>query len=386
MFAYGIFRVIYSPFKAFKEIIQNPKYIGPILIVILFIIANVGFVYVAISKTYVEQTLPTASQLDEWTENSTLWVSNANFIESEDYISGSYYGNKSIEFSILNSTRIWMQLNNIGPINCSGIKGYKNMSFRIKLIYPTTTELNNANLSLYSSPADYFYYNLTKRFTPFNTNVWNNITIPTGPETEFWQKGTNEADWSNIIRVKFNFTWPENTNITMRLDGLFFRGVFKSELENASSYVLNYSLFAFMQFTIKWVILSGILYIMSKAFRGKIVWRPLLILVGFALITLVVQTVINTATYVTVPTLYYPLEFFGGVEGEVEIAYNKILEETWLVSQISNYVQIAVYIWTIALCAIALRLLGEFSWSKSFLVATVAYFASMLAESFILGL
>ncbi|MDI6847067.1 MAG: hypothetical protein QMD23_02910, partial [Candidatus Bathyarchaeia archaeon] len=83
--------------------------------------------------------------------------------------------------------------------------------------------------------------------------------------------------------------------------------------------------------------------------------------------------------------LYYPLELIGGVEGEFEIAYSKILEETWLVSQIIKYVQIAVYVWTIALCAIATRLLAEFSWSKSFLVATVAYFASMLAENFILG-
>lgn len=385
MFAYGIFKVIYAPHKAFKEIIQNPKYTGPILIMILFIIANVGFVYVAISKTYVEQTLPTALQLDEWTENSTLWASNANFTESEDCISGSYYGNKSIEFSILNDTRIWMQLNNTGPINCSDTEGYKNMSFRIKLIYPITPELNNATLFLYSSLADYFYYNLTKHFIPFNTTIWNNLTIPIGPESEFWREGTTEADWSNITSLRFEFTWPENTNITMRLDGLFFRGVFKSELENASSYMLNYSLFAFMQFTIKWVILSGILYIMSKAFGGKTVWRPLLILVGFALITLVIQTVVNTATYVTVPTLYYPLEFFGGVEGEFEIAYNKILEETWLVSLISNYVRIAVYIWTIALCSIALRLLGEFSWARSFLVATVAYFVSVLAESFILG-
>ncbi|MDH5460180.1 MAG: hypothetical protein OEW71_03995, partial [Candidatus Bathyarchaeota archaeon] len=198
MFAYGIFKVIYSPFKAFKEIIQNPKYIGPILIVILFIIANVGFVYVAISKTYVEKTLPAASQLDEWTENSTLWTSNANVIESEDCISGSYYGNKSIEFSIINDTQIGMQLNNTGPINCSDTEGYKNMSFRIKLIYPTTTKLNNASLFLHSSSADYFYYNLTKHFIPFNTTKWNNLTIPIGPESEFRRKGTTEADWSNI--------------------------------------------------------------------------------------------------------------------------------------------------------------------------------------------
>jgi len=353
---------------------------------ILFIVANIGFVYVAMSKTYVEQTLPTASQLDEWTENSTLWTSNApNITESGDCISGSYYGNKSIEFSIANSTQIWMQLNNTEPINCSGIEGYKNMSFRIKLIYPTVTALNNASLFLYSSPVDYFYYNLTKHLTSFNTTLWNNLTIPIEPESGSWLNGTTKVDWSNITTLKFEFTSPKNTNLTVLLDGLFFRGVFKSELENAASYMLNYSSFAFIQFTLKWVILSGIIYVMSKALGGKTVWRTLLILVGFALITLFIQAVINTVTYATAPTLYYPLEFFGGVKGEFEIAYNKILEETWLVSMIGNYVQIAMYIWTIALCAIALRLLAEISWTKSLLIATVAYFVNMLVESFLLG-
>jgi len=389
--AYGIFKtifkVIYAPHKAFKEVIQNPKYLGPILIMILFIVANVGFVYVAMSKTYIEQTLPSASpRADEWTENSTLWTSNTNNItESYDCVSGSYYGNKSIEFSIANSTQIWMQLNNIGPINCSGVEGYKNMSFRIKLVHPTITELNNASLFLYSSQTDYFYYNLTKHLTPFNSTIWNNITIPTGPESGSWLNGTTKADWSNITKLKFEFTWPENTNITVLIDGLFFRGVFKSELENAASYMLNYSSFAFMKFTIQWAVLSGIIYIMSKAFGGKAVWRTLLILVGFALITLFIQAVINTAIYTAAPTLYYPIEFLGGAKGEYEIAYNKILEETWLVSMIGNYVQIAIYIWTIALCAIALRLLAEISWTKSFLVTTVAYFVSMLAESFLFG-
>ena len=68
----NIFKVIYAPQKAFKEISQNPKYIGPILIMILFTVANMGYFYTIVSKTYVEQTLPTAKQLDRWTENSTL--------------------------------------------------------------------------------------------------------------------------------------------------------------------------------------------------------------------------------------------------------------------------------------------------------------------------
>jgi hypothetical protein len=355
---------------------------------ILFAAAYTGSAYIVLSKTYNEQTLPTASQRDEWTENRTLWASiwtsNANIMESEDCISGDYYGNKSIEFAVVNDTRIWMQLNYTEPINCSGLEGYKSMSFRIKLIYQNTTELNNASLYLYSSPADYFYYNLTKHFVPLNNSIWNNLTIPIGPESECWANSAN-ADWSNITSLRFEFTWTKNANLTVRLDGLFFRGVFKSFMEEATSYVLSVSAMAFMQFIIKWVFLSGILYVLTKAFGAKTVWRPLLILVGFALITMSIQAVINAATFSTLPTLYYPLELIGGVKGESEVAYSKILEETWLISQISRYVQIAVYVWTIALCAIAVRLLSEFTWTKSFLVAAVAYLVSMLAESFILG-
>jgi len=388
LFAYGIFKVIYAPHKAFKEIIQNPRYHGPILIMILFAAAYAGSAYIVLSKTYNEQTLPLASQKDEWTENSTLWASiwtsNANITESEDCISGDYYGNKSIEFSV-DDMQIWMQLNYTEPINCSGLEGYKNMSFRIKLIYPNTTELKNASLYLYSGPAYRFYYNLTKHFVSLNNSIWNNLTIPIGSESKCWVNSADDTYWGNITSLRFEFTWPETTNLTVRLDGLFFRGVFKSFMENAASYMFNFSAVAFMQFIIKWVFLSGILYVLAKAFGAETVWRPLLILVGFALITLFVQAVINAATYSTLPTLYYPLELIGGVKGESEIAYNKILEETWLVSQISNYVQIGVYVWTILLCAIAIRLLSEFTWTKCFLVSTVAYFLSMLAESFILG-
>ncbi|MFX1476465.1 MAG: Yip1 family protein, partial [Promethearchaeota archaeon] len=360
MFAYGIFKVIYAPFKAFKEIIQNPRYIGPILVMILFIVANVGFVYAAVSRTYVEQTLPTGSQLDEWTENCTLWTSGPG-VEircSGDHIDGSYYGNKSIEFSIADRKQIWMRLNTTEPVNCS-IEGYKNMSFRVKLIPSTTTDLNNASILLQSSPADYFLYDMTEHFTPFNSDLWNNLTIAVGPESGHWMNSTANADWSNITSLKFEFTWSENTNVTVRLDGLFFRGIFKSLAEDASIYILNFSVSAFMQFTIKWVLLTGLLYIIGKTLGAKTVWKTLLILVGFALITLFIQALITAATYATLPTLYYPLELIGGVQGESEIAYDKILEDTWLVSQVNSYVQIAIHIWTISLCAIALRLLAE---------------------------
>jgi hypothetical protein len=275
-----------------------------------------------------------------------------------------------------------MQLSAIGPINCSGQDGYKNLYLRIKRTSPDGTP-ENATIYLFSATSsDCFYYNLTEKFSNSSSNVWNNLTISL--DSTLWNSSAN-ANWGNITGLKLEFAWHDDSNITLLVDGLFFGGIFKSEAENATSYMLNFSIVSFMQFTIRWVFLGGLLYIMTKAFRAKTVWRPLLILVGFALVTMFVQAVINAATFSTLPTLFYRFELLGGVNGESENAYNEILNNTWLVSQISGYIQIAIIFWTIALCAIVTRLLTEFSWSKSFLVATVAYFVTMMAQSFLLG-
>ena len=387
--AYGtlknIFKVIYTPQKTFKEISQNPKYIGPILIMILFIAANIGYVYAIISKTYVEQTLPTAEQLDKWTENATLWTGTSGIIIKEnfvDYINGTYYGNRSMEFSINNSKQISMQLSAIGFINCSGQDGYKNLYLRIKWISPEDNP-KNATIYLFSTtPSDYFRYNLTDEYSNLTSNVWNNLTISLATG---WLSNSADANWGNITGLKLEFAWLNNSNITLLVDGLFFGGIFKSEAENATSYMLNFSIVSFMQFTIRWVFLGGLLYVIAKGFRAKTAWRPLLILVGFALITMFIQAVLNAATFSTLPRLDYSLKFLGGVNGEPEKAYDTIMEKTFLASQISGYVQIAMLVWTIALCAIVTRLSTEFSWGKSFLIATVAYFAATLAQSFLLG-
>jgi hypothetical protein len=381
----NILKVIYAPRKAFNEIAQNPKYIGPILIMVLFTVANMGFMYTLISKTYAEQTLPTAEQLDRWTENSTLWTGASgvavknNFV---DCINGTYYGNRSIEFSIFNSKQISMQLDDIESINCSGQDGYKSLYLRIKRTSPEDTPENVTVYLFSATSSDYFYYNLTEKFSNSARNVWNNLTIQL--ESPIWNNSAN-ANWGDIRGLKLEFAWLNDSNITLLVDGLFFGGIFKSPVENLTNYMINFSIVSVMEFVIKWVFLGGLLYIMTKAFKAKTVWRPLIILAGFALITMFVQAIINTAVFSTLPTLYYRLDFLGGVKGESENAYNEILNNTWLVSQINGYIQIAVHFWTIALCAIATHLLAEFPWSKSVLIATAAYFVTIMAQSFILG-
>jgi hypothetical protein len=142
-----------------------------------------------------------------------------------------------------------------------------------------------------------------------------------------------------------------------------------------------------MQFILKWVFYGGLMYVMVKMlFKSEVVWKPMLISAGLALMPLFVQAALDVATFSTLPTLHYPIEFFSGVGGESLIAQNAILEKTWFVTQISSYVELAAIFWTIALGAIATRLLTTFSWSKSALIAMVAYFVAMVAQSFLLGI
>lgn len=383
MFAYGIFKVIYSPYNAFKEIIKKPSYIGPVLIMILFVAANMGFAYVFLSKAYTDQTMPSSSELDKWTENIAFWSSNANRTLSSDCINGAYYGNASLKFSIFNSSQVWMQLKNVTePLNCLGSNGYKNLSFRVKWTSPKTRP-NNISIYLLSAvPTEYFYFNLTEKFVNSSPKVWNNVTLTLA--TENWTKNGN-AEWGNITGLKLEFTWLKPENITMLLDGLFFHGFFKPLIETSSGYLFNYSLFAFMQFTVQWIVLGGLLYIVSKFFGGKAAWRTLLTVAGFALITLFIQALANAATYTALPSIRYPLEILGGVPGEGQAAYNQITEASWFVLQINQYIRIIIYIWTIALCTIALRLLFEYPWIKSAFISALAYLLSLLVISFLTG-
>ena len=52
-----ILKVIYAPHKAFKNIVTNPKYLGALIVLLLFIGLEIGYEYSQFSKTYTEQTI-----------------------------------------------------------------------------------------------------------------------------------------------------------------------------------------------------------------------------------------------------------------------------------------------------------------------------------------
>jgi len=379
-----ILKTLYAPHKAFREIIQNPKYLGPLLIMVMLVIANVAFTYAATTKTIVEYSTPTGEKLDEWTENSTLWTSNAAISESNDSITGGYFGNASIAFAVKNATQVWANLDNVGPVNCSGPDGFDKLSFRTKW---TTLQTQPANITIKlfsNSSTDYFSYSPTVNTLNLTYNIWNNLTIQLN-NTD-WSNSTPDVNWTKITEFRLELAWNESSNITLLVDGLFFHGPFSSLYENAGSlYMINYAILGFMQFIVTWVVLAGLTFILTKAFGEKLVWKPLLILVGFVLVTMFVQALVNAIAYATLPNMRYPFELLVGVKGEAQAVVDSIDSQTVIVAYIQRIMQIAVGIWTIALVALAVRILAAISWVKSIAIAAIAYIVTLLVESFIVG-
>ncbi|MBS7646963.1 hypothetical protein KEJ24_03920 [Candidatus Bathyarchaeota archaeon] len=376
-----IFKVIYAPREAFKEIAQNPKYLGPLLVMILFIAINLGSAYILAAKTYVEATVPPLSleQKDLWTESTTFWqpVDNAKCSENfVDHISGKYYGNLSIEFSADQNSQIAMELRNITGVYCSLKGGYTRLYLRVKWTSPSSSP-NNVSLHLYSDSA-IFFHDITDYFSNAAFDVWNNLTISL-PESLL-----ENINCRNITGLKLGFMWSQKSNIRVLIDGLFFGGPYKPLVEDKAIYLANQAVYSFMQFFLRWFLFGGVIHVFMRIFRAKTVWRVTLILSGFALITMLVQAVIGAAVFSALPTIKYSFELMGGVEGESQEAYNRILEESSLVFQIYNILQIVMIMWTIVLCAIAIRLTAELPWTSSFLIAFTAYFAALFIESFLM--
>ena len=378
-----ILEIFYAPQRALKEIVEEPKYIGPILIMVLFMAASTAYGSAILSRSYIEQTVPKANpsigQFDVWTENATLWTSvpGATIKENfNDLINGSYYGNRSISFSIPNSTQIFMKLIDIGPVNCSATDGYRNLSLRVKIINPKTAP-SNASIYLFSgNNSDYFFYNLTETLSNNKADVWNNLTIPLA--TKGWVN--NSADWTRITGMKLEFGWSENSNIIILFDGLYFRGVFQTPIDtDATGYLLSYSLSGLLQFIFRWLLIAGIILLIVKAIGAKTLWKPIFISVGFCLIIFIVMYLVNTIVVIsTLPKLYYSIEYFGGTPTEMAIAAAKIDDQALLFSTISGYVQIAALVWITALCAIATRLSTGFSWAKSAIACAIALFVAYM--------
>jgi hypothetical protein len=379
-----ILKVFYAPHKVFKDIIQNPKYLGAIIVLLLFVAAETGYYFVYGAKSYPEQTLPGQDVGDMWATNATLWQANsgviilnnyADFINSTAPASGvpPYFGSSSLDFVASNSSNIQARLSNLGgQVNC-GADGFKNISLRIKLVTPDVKP-ENVTLLLYSmSDSNFFSYDLTSLISNGAVNVWNNITVPVGSGD--WVSSNTAASWKNITSLKMEFTWSANSSVDLRVGGLFFRGIYNNVVESyGTEYLLfNFALSSSTHYILQWFLLTALMYVIIKGLKGSVVWKTLMVAVGFALVTQVVQAVIFLATYASLPNLYLPIEALASVPGELNtVMPNAILDALNTINLIQSVVTITVFVWTIALGAIVTRAITSTATAPALTGATTA--------------
>jgi hypothetical protein len=406
-----ILKVFYAPHKVFKDIIQNPKYLGAIIVLLLFVAAETGYYYVYGSKYYPEQTIPTEDIGDVWATNATLWQANsgviilnnyADFINSTAPVSGGqpYFGSSSLDFVASNNSNIQARLSNLGgQVNC-GADGFKNISLRIKLVTPDIKP-ENVTLLLYSiSDSNFFSYDLTSLIASGAINVWNNITVPVGSGD--WVSSNTAASWENITSLKLDFKWPANSSVDLRVGGLFFRGIFKNVVESygVEYLIFNFALSSSTHFILQWFLLTALMFVIIKGLKGSVVWKTLMVAVGFALVTQVIQAVVFLATYASLPNLYLQLEALASVPGELNTAMpTAILDTLTTINLIQSVVTIIVFVWTIALGAIVTRAITststapvtegtppaiqQFGWMKCILVSGASFLLMLIIIGFL---
>jgi hypothetical protein len=351
-----ILKVIYAPHKAFKSIVANPKYLGVMLVLILFMGLSTGYVYVQYSKTYVEQTIPTFDQLGAFTNatmkgndnTTTVWRSSSNvaltnnfndFFNYSVYYAGfrlppidsnAYYkifGNSSLEMSANNTNSLTTALDIVSTLESinntlvveklpslsrltvdSSPSGFQNLSITLKQVQPQVIP-QSATVTLYSNgDANFYSYDLTSQLSnTSNIGQWTNITLTLGPNAAGW-RSSGAPEWSNITALKLDFTYPTRSNITIEVGALFFHGQYLLPLQPLERLLLQFS----SLFLVCWLALTGLFYLSCKVLKNSVLWKPLFIALGFAMTVLVIRAIVNLAAALTLPVVYYPFDLSLG--------------------------------------------------------------------------
>ena len=362
-----IIEVLYSPVKAFRKIIEKPDFKGVLLILVLVVSSMVFVQYVAYSKLFLENRAP---ENDDWTEslaNQHNWLSNGSLsIDEADYKMGNTDGNHSTASSIPNETNLWMKLTDLGPLSSSGESGYIELFFWIKWTHEEEESPNSGTLKLFSSSEDSYFEKDITSFLASN-GEWANATLNVGPD-QGWTSN-NSPNWQSITGAEFSLGWSASANLTMKIDGLFFRK-FSSPVATGefSALLLPVIIQVAMTFAINWLLWSGILILVGKLFQedlGK--WNVFLVIFGYAFIATCVYTLASAGVLSTLPPLNVPLD---------TAAFNAALNEAWgplPAYQAWLYLPVIGEVWIAALGAVVVHLKRETTWSKAATIAAVAF-------------
>jgi len=370
-----VFEVLYSPVKAFKKIVEKPDFKGVLLILVLVMFSAVVSQYVIASKFFVRAETPDD---DEWTESIVFWNSNGVISNDIDYKVGNY----SVKSFVSNGKSIWMNLTNIGPIDCSGDAGYKELFFWIKWMHPNGTLPNNATLRFFSeSESKYFELNLTA-FMSTSSNEWKNSTV----------NSVNFPGWKNVTGLEFRLTWLDSANLTMKIDGLHFRK-YVPLLETAafSGMIIFILISIAVVFFMNWIIWAGILLLTTRLFHEKGGRRTtFFIIIGHVFIVTVVYELASVALLLTLPTLNLPVKTWPPTTEEEANAVSALIEKRWYpnwaywgYALLSGFYPFVREIWIVGLFVIAIYLLYKITWRKAAGISLTAFLIRTALRLFI---
>jgi hypothetical protein len=122
----------------------------------------------------------------------------------------------------------------------------------------------------------------------------------------------------------------------------------------------------------------------------NVVWRSLFIAVGFALMVIVVTSLIDLLATLLLPVVNFPYDFpvsssviypdfiVASASLQSQATYNMILAAASAFTTISSAVTILLYAWEVALMTLIVRSVAAFSWGKSIAAAVGSVILTIL--------
>lgn len=409
MFLNDIAEVLYAPRKAFKRIVANPKYLGIVVILLLFMGLQLGYEYAQFSKVYIETTSPVAGAMQN-NNNATNWQAGSNVALTNNFDNyyndtvyiGNYattyqlFGNFSMQAQANNTNSLLLALTDTSNVDCTA-NGFQNLSIAINLVSPVSAP-SNATLILYSiNDNDYYTYDLTSMLASANAvNQFGNLTVPLGPTASGWT-ATGNPTWQNITSLTMQLNYPSSENITVRIGALYFRGDFVQPLtSNSLNFIYQFVLQFTLQFLATWLILSILVYVLFRALKAQVLWKPIFVAAGFAIVVMVIRAIVNIAATATLPNMYFPYDAALGVIydtfGSLYYPSQYVLPIAASAAQMSSITAsmatfktiitamfIISYVWLGALMGIAVKeMKPEFSFAKCLMIAALSVAITIL--------
>lgn len=380
MIVKDIFKVIYSPIKAFESIVKKPDVKGPFIILALILVSAAVEQYVFASRVLLAARTPGN---DEWTESiSSSWNWTSNGIISLDnttYVIGNY----SVSSRVSNDTSIWMKITNIRLLNCSGDEGYKSLSFWINWTHQQGTFPSNSTLRLFSTTESRYFELSLANLISKTSGEWSiPPAIAVGSDSQEGWVSVNSPSWENITGLEFMLKWlpSDRADLIMNIDDLFFAKKLSSFLTAASlgDYIVVALISTVIGFFLTWIVYVGSFFIVSAGFHQKIgSWRALFIVMGYAFAIAIVGVLVRAILYMGLPALSFPISSWPPSTSADSIRASVLEEQFWFSSAVyplSLVTNLGLDLWIVALCAVSMRTLGGLSWKRAAIFAAFAYF------------